>query len=46
VGGASRPTKKAKRRKLLIWIGISRFINVWLKQRLEANIGVGMLTNW
>jgi hypothetical protein len=46
VVGASRLMKKARRRKLLIWTGILRFINVWLKQRLEVNIGVGMLTNW
>jgi hypothetical protein len=40
-----RQMKKARRRKLLIWIGTSRFINAWLKQRQGGNIEVGMLTN-
>jgi hypothetical protein len=46
VGGAFRQTKKARRRKLLTWIGTLKFISGWLKQRREANIEVGMLTNW
>jgi hypothetical protein len=46
VAVAFRQMRKARRRKLLTWIGISRFINGWLKQRLEANIEVGTSTNW
>jgi len=46
VAVASQGTKKAGKRRLLTWTGISRFTNAWLKQRREVNIGVGMLMNW
>lgn len=46
VADGSKQMKKARKRRLLTWIGTSKYTNVWLRQRPEVNTEVGMLTNW
>jgi hypothetical protein len=42
VVAAFNQTRKARRRRQLIWIGIFEFINVWRKPRREASTEAGM----